>query len=286
MEKNYQMKHALTVFCCLLFWNSVLGQKQIDSIITTKGAVTLITCGAAISTFQIGDGKNSDYDYRIVDGTIVFIRPIVARPGTTNLIIREGENIHYLILSFREKADLSRLKYTLSPAKGGAAKSMEEPQQSGAQEGEEEPAVTSDIDTVTVGRIASDFMQQKRGGHQYETTADGITLNFSQAMKLDSLVYFSFHIKNRTNDPYVIGKTTLMHKTVKDSAVLNPLRILYRKANTTLAGRGEQQLVYVTSAAAFKKNDEVIMVIYNGLNKDQVVLYTPVSAFPKYMISK
>jgi hypothetical protein len=287
MEKNYQMKHALTVFCCLLFWNSVLGQKQTDSIITTKGAVTLITCGSAISTFQIGDGKNSDYDYRIVDGTIVFIRPIVARPGTTNLIIREGENIHYMILAFRDKVDLSRLKYTLSPGKGGAAKGTEQQQQPAtATEEEEEPAVTSNIDTVTVSRIAGDFMQQKRVSHQYETTADGITLSFSQAMTLDSLVYFCFHIKNRTNDPYIIGKTTLMHKTVKDSAVLNTMPILYRKANTTLAGRGEQQLVYVTSATAFKRNDEVIMVIYNGLNKDQVVLYTPVSAFPKYMISK
>ncbi|GAA3937601.1 hypothetical protein GO495_11800 [Chitinophaga oryziterrae] len=286
MEKNYQMKHALTVFCCLLFWNSVLGQKQTDSIITTKGAVTLITCGAAISTFQIGDGKNSDYDYRIVDGTIVFIRPIVANPRTTNLVIREGENIHYMILAFRDKADLSRLKYTLSPAKGGAAKGTEQQPQPATPEEEEEPAVTSNIDTVTVSRIASDFMRQKRVSHQYETTADGITLSFSQVMTLDSLVYFCFHIKNRTNDPYIIGKTTLMHKTVKDSAVLDPMPILYRKVNTTLAGRGEQQLVYVTGATSFKRNDEVIMVIYNGLNKDQVVLYTPVGAFPKYMISK
>jgi hypothetical protein len=279
MEKNYQMKHALTVFCCLLFWNSVLGQKQTDSIITTKGAVTLITCGSAISTFQIGDGKNSDYDYRIVDGTIVFIRPIVANPRTTNLIIREGENIHYMILAFRDRVDLSRLKYTLSPA-------GKKEQPAAETVTEEEPAVTSDIDTVTVSRIASDFMKQKRVSHQYETTADGITLSFSQVMTLDSLVYLCFHIKNRTNDPYLIGKTTLMHKTVKDSAVLSPMPVLYKKAVSTLPGRDEQQLVYVTSAKAFKKNDEVIMVIYNGLNKDQVVLYTPVSAFPKYMISK
>jgi hypothetical protein len=286
MENNFQMKHALTVFCCLLFWNSVLGQKQTDSIITTKGAVTLITCGSAISTFQIGDGKNSDYDYRIVDGTIVFIRPIVANPRTTNLIIREGENIHYMILAFRDKVDLSRLKYTLSPGKGGTTKNTEQQQEPTSTGEEEEPTVTANIDTVTVGRIAGDFMKQKRVSHQYETTADGITLSFSQVMTLDSLVYLCFRIKNRTNDPYIIGKTTLMHKTVRDSAVLNPMPVLYKKGVAILAGRDEQQLVYVTAAKPFKKNDEVIMVIYNGLNKDQVVLYTPVSAFPKYMISK
>ncbi|SFE04895.1 hypothetical protein SAMN05518672_104266 [Chitinophaga sp. CF118] len=278
------MKYALTgAFCCLLSWCYASGQSQIDSIITTKGAVTLITCGSAISTFQIGDGKNSDYDYRIVDGNVVFIRPIVANPRTTNLVVREGDNIHYMILAFREKVDLSRLKYVLS-ASNSIKKTTASPEQKPVEE--EPEVVSSDLDTVTVGRIADDFMRQKKLNHQYEATANDITLSFGQAMSLNNMVYFCFRIKNKTGDPYHIGRVTLMHKTLKDSTVLEPMPVLYKKIPAVINGRGEQNVVYVTAIQTFKKNDEVITVLYDHLNKNQVVLYTPASALPKYMISK
>jgi hypothetical protein len=77
-----------------------------------------------------------------------------------------------------------------------------------------------------------------------------------------------------------------MHKTHKDSTVLESMPILYKKAPATINGRDEQSVVYVTDASVFKKNDEVITVIYNNFNKNQVVLYTPASALPKYMITK
>lgn len=275
------MKYVLTgAIFCLLSWSDALGQSRTDSILTTKGAVTLITCGAAISTFQIGDGKNSDYDYRIVDGNVVFIRPIVNNPRTTNLVVREGNNIHYMILAFRDKVDLSRLKYSLS-TNNSISKSADK-----QEEEQTDDVVSSDIDTVTVSRIADDFIKQRKVNHQYETTADGITLSYSQAMTLDNRVYVCFRIKNRTGDAYPIGKVTLMHKTFKDSTVLESMPILYKKGPATIAGKDEQSVVYVTDAKAFKKNDEIIAVIYNNFNKNQVVLYTPASALPKYMITK
>src|SRR4051812_5733616 len=151
------MKYALTgAIFCLLLWSNVSGQSKTDSIITTKGAVTLITCGSPISTFQIGDGRNSDYDYRIVDGNVVFIRPIVSKPKTTNLVVREGNNIHYMILTFSDKADLSKLKYTLSA--GNSIKNTEQKQ----DDEQTDDVVSSDIDTITVGRIADDFIRQKK----------------------------------------------------------------------------------------------------------------------------
>jgi len=281
------MKYVLTVALSLLSLCQVIGQSRTDSIITTKGAVTLITCGSSISTFQIGDGKNSDYDYRIVDGNVVFIRPIVANPRTTNLVVREGDNIHYMILAFRDKVDLARLKYTLSKGRTAAGTVSATPDQQPEAATEEEPEViASDIDTVTVSRIADDFMRQRKGNHQYETTADGIELSFSQAMSLNNMVYFSFRIKNKTGDPYNVGRVTLMHKTRKDSTVLEPLKILYKKAPQVIEGRGEQNVVYVTALKPFRKNDEVITVLYNNFNKNQVVLYTPATALPKYMVSK
>ena len=284
-RKKNQMKYVLTgAIYCLLSWSNALGQSRTDSIITTKGAVTLITCGSAISTFQIGDGKNSDYDYRIVDGNVVFIRPIVNKPRTTNLVVREGNNIHYMILAFSEKADLSRLKYTLSAS--NSIKKTEEKQEKAQEEEQTDDVVSSDIDTVTVGRIADDFARQKKVSHMYETTADGITLSYSQAMSLDNRVYLCFRIKNRTGDAYNIGKVTLMHKTHKDSTVLESMPVLYKKAPATIGARDEQSVVYVTDGKIFKKNDEIITVIYNNFNKNQVVLYTPASALPKYMITK
>lgn len=276
------MKYALTgAIFCLLSWGEATGQSRTDSIITTKGAVTLITCGSAISTFQIGDGKNSDYDYRIVDGNVVFIRPVVKNPKTTNLVVREGNNIHYMILAFRENVDLARLKYTLSASNSIQRSAEKEPEE---QTGDE--VVSSDIDTVTVSRIADDFIKQKRVSHQYETTANGITLSYSQAMILDNRMYLCFRIKNRSAQPFNIGKVTLMHKTRKDSAVLEPMPVLYKKAVTNISGRDEQSVVYVTDAGVFKKNDEIITIIYNGVDKNQTVLYTPASALPKYMITK
>ncbi|MCF6402711.1 hypothetical protein L3C95_10825 [Chitinophaga filiformis] len=290
------MKYVLTgVFCFLLSWCNALGQSQTDSIITTKGAVTLITCGSAITTFQIGDGKNSDYDYRIVDGNVVFIRPTVANPRATNLVIREGNNIHYLILAFRDKAELSRLKYNLSASGSSSAGSSNtsagsnttSPQdEDNATENEDAAIAASGIDTVTVGNIAEDFRKQKRGGRQYETTADGITLSFSQAMSLNNLVYYSFHIRNRSGKAYVIRKVTLMHKTKADTASLFTMPVLYRKGTSSIAGKADENIVFVAAARDFKKDDEIILVMYNKASENQVVLYTPVSALPKYMISK
>lgn len=282
------------VFCFLLSWCNALGQSQTDSIITTKGAVTLITCGSAISTFQIGDGKNADYDYRIVDGNVVFIRPTVANPKPTNLVIREGQNIHYLILAFREKAELTRLKYNLSgnSTKAGAgttsagSNTTSAQQEENSTEDEGAAIAASGIDTVTVGNIAEDFRKKRRGSHQYETTADGVTLSFSQAMSLNNLVYYSFHIRNRSGNAFVISKVTLMHKTKADTAGLFTMPVLYRKGPAVIAGKADESVVYVASARDFKKNDEIILMMYNKTTENQVVLYTPVSALPKYMISK
>ncbi|ACU59794.1 hypothetical protein [Chitinophaga pinensis] len=295
------MKYVLAgAFCFLLSWCNALGQSQTDSIITTKGAVTLITCGSAITTFQIGDGKNADYDYRIVDGNVVFIRPVVANPRPTNLVIREGDNIHYMILAFRERAELSRLKYTLSASgsakntgstgtgagsSGGTAATTGDSNEA-EETAQEDPAVAAGIDTVTVGNIAEDFRKQRKGGHQYETTADGITLTYSQAMSLNNLVYFSYHVRNRSGEPFVISKVSLMHKTKQDTASLFTMPVLYRKGTEAIAGKADEGIVFVAAARDFKKNDEIILVMYNKANKNQIVLYTPVSALPKYMISK
>lgn len=293
------MKYVLSgVFCCILSWCNALGQSRTDSILTTKGAVTLITCGSAITTFQIGDGKNADYDYRIVDGNVVFIRPIVGNPRPTNLVVREGTNIHYLILAYRDRVELSRLKYTLSAggksttgATGAGAAAEEpaagQPQSESAQDEEAAAAAAAaNVDTTTVGNIAEDFRKQRRSGHLYETTADGITLTFLQAMSLNNLIYYCFRIRNRGSDPYAFNKVTLMQKVIKDTAALHAMPVVYRRGPATIDANDEQSLVFVTPSRPFTKKDEIIMVMYNKANQNQVVLYTPASALPKYMLSK
>lgn len=295
----------LGIMLVLCNWQlNAQGRALADTIITTKGAVTLITSSAPISTFQIGDGKNADYDYRIVDGNLVFIRPIVTSPKTTNLIVREGENIHYLILTFRDKADLTRLKYTLS-GQGGAIRTEEPATVANAQPGGNKPAanskktlpmpvVTEDekskadmqIDTVTVGSIAEDFRKQKKSVHQYEARQGGITLSFTNAMVLNDLIYFSFRIRNRAQEPYEIAKVTMMYKNEKDPDHLYSMPVLYKRGPMTIGKKDEQHVVFVAPSREFKRNDEVIVVMQNNANQDQLVLYTPVKAFPKYMIGK
>jgi len=289
----------LGVFCvCLLSWSPASGQAQPDSIITTKGAVTLITCGSSISTFQIGDGKNSDYDYRIVDGNVVFIRPVVANPRPTNLVIREGDNIFYMILAYRDKVELSKLKYNLSG--GGAAPRTPTggtATTGGSSAGANTAATTSepaaddniplpDVDTVTVGNIAADFMKQRKLQRQYETTSEDITLTFSQAMSLNNLMYLSFRIKNQSGTPYQVEKVTIMHKVHTDTTSLHHLPIAYKKGPSFFGGRDEENVVFVTPAPVLKKADELIFIMYNAATKNQIVLYIPMAGLPKYMVTK
>ncbi|SFW63052.1 hypothetical protein [Chitinophaga sancti] len=290
------MKQLLTgVLCvCLLSWGHASGQAQPDSIITTKGAVTLITCGSSISTFQIGDGKNSDYDYRIVDGNVVFIRPVVANPRPTNLVIREGDNIFYMILAYREKVGLSKLKYNLS---GGASASRTSTGAQNTTGGTSSTANTSDpaaddntpvpdVDTVTVGNIAADFIKQRKVQRQYETTSESITVTFSQAMSLNNLMYLCFRIKNQSGTPYQVGKITIMHKVYTDTATLHHLPVAYKKGPSFFGGRDEKNVVFVTPAPVLKKADELIFIMYNAATKSQIVLYVPMTGLPKYMVTK
>lgn len=284
----------LGVFClCFLSWSHASAQAQPDSIITTKGAVTLITCGSSISTFQIGDGKNSDYDYRIVDGNVVFIRPVVANPRPTNLVIREGDNIFYMILAYREKVELSKLKYNLS---GGASASKTPTGGQGTAGGTSTAAAATsepedntpvpDVDTVTVGNIAADFMKQHKVQRQYETTSEDITVTFSQAMSLNNLMYLSFRIRNQSGTPYQVGKVTIMHKVHTDTTSLHHLPIAYKKGPSFFGGRDEENVVFVTPAPVLKKADELIFIMYNAATKNQIVLYVPMAGLPKYMITK
>jgi len=285
--------------CALLVANNrrVIAQTRssVDTILTTRGAATLISCDAAVSTFQIGDGKNADYDYRIVDGNLVFIRPTAPMPRTTNLIVREGGNIHYLILAYRDKVDLTQLKYTLSGKEGaekGAGNAPEAAVVKGS-DGEQIPVVTDEeavaahpeIDTFTVGKIAEDFGKQKKVNHQYETKTGGISLSFSNAMTLNNLVYFRYKLRNRSAQPYNLVKATMMYKDSKAADRLYTMPVLYKKAPATVDKKDDQDLVLVVPSRTFKRNDEVIIVLQNNADQKQLVLYTPVNALPKYMIA-
>ena len=286
--------------CVLLAINNRQANAQtrssVDTILTTRGAATLISCGASVSTFQIGDGKNADYDYRIVDGNLVFIRPTAPAPRTTNLIVREGGNIHYLILAYRDRVDLTQLKYTLSGKEGvekGAGNAPETAVVKGS-DGEQIPVVTDDeavaahpeIDTFTVGKIAEDFGKQKKTNHQYETKIGGISLSFSNAMTLNNLAYFCYKIKNRSQQPYNLVKATMMYKDSKAADRLYTMPVLYKKAPAAVDKKDEQELVFVVPSRTFKRNDEVIVVLQNNADQKQLVLYTPVNALPKYMIAQ
>jgi hypothetical protein len=271
-------------------------RSSVDTILTTRGAATLISCGAPVSTFQIGDGKNADYDYRIVDGNLVFIRPTAATPRTTNLIVREGSNIHYLILAYRDRVDLTQLKYTLSgdlgAEKGASATTPEAAVIKGSNgeqitvvEDEEAAAAHPEIDTFTVGKIAEDFGRQKRSG-QYETKTGGISLSFSNAMTLNNLAYFCYRLKNRSQQDYTLVKATMMYKDSKAADRLYTMPLLYKKAPASIAKKDDQYLVFVVPSRTFKRNDEVIVVLQNNADQKQLVLYTPVNALPKYMITQ
>ena len=299
------MKQVLcSMLLCLLMTGAVLpinAQTGTDSILTTKGAVTLITSAAPISTFQIGDGKNTDYDYRIVDGNMVFLRPVTATPKPTNLIVREGENIHYMIIAFSDHADLARLKYTLSgkvKTTGAVTTPEADPQPPRPGNGErnngnilagipeEEGRYLVSIDTVTVGKIAADFGKDHKVNHQYEVKVEGVSVGYAQAMTLNNMNYFSFRVRNRSKAPFEILKASLLHKEKKDTTLLHTMPILYKKGPVRVAPREEANEVFVVPSKQFNKGDEIIIVLQTTASKQQLVLYLPVTELPKYMLAK
>lgn len=274
------------------------GRQSSDTIFTTKGATTLITCGAQISTFQIGDGKSTDYDYRIVDGNMVFIRAVGANPRATNLIVREGDQVHYLILFYKEKADLAMLNYTLSKDKGFAKNGGSGGRNSGSSgtaagsvnkaddDVGEAPVVNiAPEDTLAVSRITDDLVKDRKFSQQYEVRVDGVILNFSHAMTLSEYSYFRYRLRNRSKDAFEIGNVSLMRKENGDSAKLQSLPIVYKRNLDVVGGKDEVSVVVVVPKQVFSRNDELIMVIQKRNSQGQLVLYTAVSTFPKYMRS-
>ncbi|MBC9930202.1 hypothetical protein [Chitinophaga qingshengii] len=267
-----------------------------DTVLTKRGASTLITSGSPITTFQIGDGKNADYDYRIVDGNMAVVRAVSAAPKPTNLIVREGDNIHYMILTFRENADLAKLRYVLSkkPAaiagvpenRHGDKDSGNKPQNTFRLPEEDDSAPLVGVDTVTVSDLAESFKKDSKVNHNYEVKVDGVSLGYAKAMTLSSLNYFCFHIRNKNKDPYEFVKATLIHKEKKDTAVLHTMPLLYKKGPATIDAHGEAQEVFVVPSRVFKKDDEIIIVLEPTENKPQLVLYVPASTLPKYMLTK
>ncbi len=296
------MKSVRSILFCLLIAGTApatMAQSvgKVDTVLTKKGASTLITSGSAITTFQIGDGNNPDYDYRIVDGNMAVIRPKTASPRPTNLIIREGENIHYLILAYRENVDLSKLKYMLSkkPKETAVAAGPElrrgdkdsGKQSTGLKLPEEDgSAPLISVDTVTVSVIAEDFRRDSKVNHQYEVKVEGVSIGYAKAMTLSDLNYFCFHIKNKNKEPYEYVKATLLHKEKKDSSMLHTMPLLYKKGPGTIDAHGEVQEVFVVPSRTFKKDDEIIIVLEPVENKPQLVLYVPASTLPKYMLTK
>ncbi|PSL46629.1 hypothetical protein CLV51_103610 [Chitinophaga niastensis] len=296
------MKQVLcSLLVCLLTTGSVMrasAQRGTDTILTTKGAVTLITSGSPISTFQIGDGKNTEYDYRIVDGNMVFLRPTVAAPRPTNLIVREGESIHYMIIAYQDKADLTRLKYALSGKNGTSGVAVvahDDSQAPRAGSGQRDLISISNlpespnllnIDTVTVSKIAEDFGSDRKVNHQHEEKIDGVSVGYAQAMTLSGMNYFCYRIKNKSKEPFKIVKASLLHKERKDTASLYSMPILYKKGPTTIAAHEEASEVFVVPSKQFKKEDEVIIVLQTTEGKQPLVLYLPASVLPKYMVTK
>lgn len=298
------MKAVRSILFCLLIGTAPTAMAQVgrtDTVLTKRGASTLITSGSPITTFQIGDGKNTDYDYRIVDGNMAVVRAVTASPKPTNLIVREGDNIHYMILTYRENADLAKLKYVLSKKPAGgketAMAGTPEPRHGDKDSGnknqptlklpeEDESAPLISVDTVTVSDLAEDFKRDSKVNHNYEVKIDGVSLGYAKAMTLSSLNYFCFHIRNKNNDPYEFVKATLIHKEKKDTAVLHTMPLLYKKGPATIEAHGDAQEVFVVPSRTFKKEDEIIIVLEPAENKPQLVLYVPASTLPKYMLTK
>lgn len=294
------MKSVRSILFCLLIGTAptVMAQQvgRTDTVLTKRGASTLITSGSPITTFQIGDGKNADYDYRIVDGNMAVVRAVSAAPKPTNLIVREGDNIHYLILTFRENADLAKLRYTLSKKPAALASGPEnrhgdkdsgtKPQNTLKLPEDDNSAPLISVDTVTVSDLAEDFRKDSKVNHNYEVKVEGVSLGYAKAMTLSSLNYFCFHIRNKSKDPYEFVKATLIHKEKKDTAVLHTMPLLYKKGPATIDAHGEAQEVFVVPSRTFKKDDEIIIVLEPTENKPQLVLYVPASTLPKYMLTK
>lgn len=279
-------------WCCLLaVCLAIQAQCQVkqDSIFTAKGTVTIITSAQPVITFQLGDGKNADYDYRIIDGNIILIRAINSNPKPTNIVIREGKALHYFVLSYKEHPGIEGLKYSISDEQEihpvarpdlFLAKTIKRTDLvpinnllSRLPENEQ----PSNVDTSTVQKIAEDFGKYHKASRKYKVTEDGVQVRFVTTLTLNGFTYFSLRIFNRQSATLEIDRPILLHKPQEHPAFMKSLPVIFQRAARIAPGM-QSDLVFVVSSWQRMKKEQLIFLLKAKNTGWKTAIYLPVKA--------
>ncbi|RFS25023.1 hypothetical protein DVR12_07505 [Chitinophaga silvatica] len=245
-----------------------MAQKNIDSIFTAKGAVTVLNCNNPISTVQLGDGKNQDYDYRILENNIILIRSQGTNPKPTNLVIKAGDLVHYLILSQKESSGLNNLKYTL-PAKIEQNRNVAKSSFLYSSVRKEDilrldsilsllPAQENVTDTNTISKIATNFGLNLRHRARHRTNYRKLKIGYVKAMTLNGYDYLCLRVKSK-DAAIDVQNINLVRKETGYQHGLYNVPIFYHR--TIKGKRTAIELVVVTSSHKYHKKDKLIVLL-------------------------
>lgn len=266
---------------CFLFCKNLFAQKSNDSIFTVKGAVTVINCQSPISTFQLGDGKNADYDYRILDNSLILIRSQTANPKPTNLIVKEGGHVHYLILSNKDNHNLNNLRYTLSArtelnnSKSISSffySSVEKEDILGLDSILSRQVAANVTDTNIIARIATRFLEKMRQRSKYRVNHNNLKIGFVKAMTLNGNDYFCFRIKTSRRFSIDVQNINLVRKEIGYQQGLYSIPITYKKRTNS---RTIVNLLVVSASCNYYSRDKIILLLKDVDREQRLAFYFP-----------
>jgi hypothetical protein len=277
-------------WCCVLatcFVTQVHSQVKQDSIFAAKGTVTIITSAQPVLTFQLGDGKNPDYDYRIIDGNIILIRAVNSNPKPTNVVIRAGKALHYFVLAYREHPAIGGLKYSITDeqeilpatrpdlflAKTIKRSDLIPINNLLSRLAENEPP--ANVDTSMVQKIAEDFGKYHKSSRKYKATEDGIQVRFVTTLTLNGFTYFNFRIFNRQSAYLEIDRPILLHKPKEHPAFMKLLPVIFQRSARVAPGM-QSDLVLVVSSWQRIKKEQLIFLLKSKNTEWKAALYLPV----------
>ncbi|WP_170137715.1 hypothetical protein [Chitinophaga dinghuensis] len=258
-----------------------------DTVVVTKGAVTVLTFPSRVVTVQSGTTNEQEYEHTLA-GRLVLLKVQHPFATATNIVVITQKQIYYLVVVYRASVDMAVLNMDFSKKKAGASDGNH-PQErlrrqlSTCSEAADTMLILNPIDTVIASRIAADYRLQHRRGSICKLRKLAITFGLEDVMKLNGLMYLRWYWRNNAGLPAEIVHISVCMKTAATNAIL-PLRTCLKLPSLMLPGKANIRQVLVIAAPVIDKRDELYAVVHMRNIADPLILKIQAAALPKHIL--
>ncbi len=257
-----------------------------DTIIVTKGAVTVLTFPSRVITVQSGKPQEQEFEFTLA-GRLVLLKALRSFPSLTNMVVITQRQVYYLVVGYREIVDMAVLNIDLSKrqhhAEGSTNQELLRRQLSTCNEAADTMVILNPIDTIIASRIAADYRLQHKGRSLCKMRKSAITFRLEDVMKLNSLLYLRWYWGNSAGLPVEIVRVSVCMKSAATN-VLMPLRSCLRQPSQMLPGKNSIRQVLVTTAPVIGKRDVLYAVVQLRNIADPLVLKINAAVLPRNIL--